>query len=59
MCVRNDDPLHREAVLLEKREDGVDLVSGIDDDGFSRGLIAHNGAIALERTDGNDFVNHK
>jgi hypothetical protein len=58
MCVCDDDLLHREAVLLEKREDGGDLVSGIDDDGFARDLIAHDGAIALERTDGKNFVDH-
>ena len=42
----------------EEGDDAGDVVAGIDDDGFVGGLVAEDGAVALEGTDGEDFVNH-
>jgi hypothetical protein len=36
----------------------LDFIAGIDDHGFARGLISDNGAVALQRANGKDFVDH-
>jgi hypothetical protein len=43
---------------LHDGHDVLDIVSGIDDDGFLRLLIADDGAIALKGTYGKNLVNH-
>lgn len=56
--VGDDDLLEAELVLFEELHDPRDVVAGIDDDGFVGGLVAQDGAVALERADYQDFVDH-
>jgi hypothetical protein len=53
------DLLQREIVPTKDFDDGLDLIAGIDDDGFARDFVTDNGAVALERADGKDLVNHR
>ena len=56
--VGDDDLLDGERVSGEEGEDAGDVVAGVDDDGFAGGLVAEDGAVALEGADGEDFVDH-
>lgn len=58
MSVGDDDLLDGEAVPLERADDAGDLVARVDDDGFAGGFVTQDGAVALEKTYGEDFVNH-
>ena len=48
----------REAMLLQPGENLRDVVSRIDDDGFVGGLVAQDGAIAAQWTDGKGLEDH-
>ena len=54
----DDDLLNLEIVLLNKGENVFDVVAGIDHHGFASGLVPDDRAVALQRPDGKDFVNH-
>ena len=56
--VGDDNLAHGKAMLLQPGEDLRNVVSGIDDDGLTRNLIAQDGAIAAQRTDGKGFQDH-
>jgi hypothetical protein len=56
--VGDDDLLDGERVFGEEGCDAGDLVAGVDDDGFAGDLVTEDGAVALERADGDDFVDH-
>src|SRR5580698_5988631 len=56
--VGDEDLLDGELVLGEEEEDAGDVVAGVNDDGFAGLLVAEDGAVALEGSDGEDFVNH-
>jgi len=56
--VGDDDLLDDEVVFGEEGHDSGDVVAGVDDDGFVGGLVAEDGAVALEGTNGEDFVDH-
>src|ERR1700722_628314 len=56
--VGDEDLLDDEVVLGEEGHDGGDVVAGVDDDGFVGGLVAEDGAVALEGSDGDNFVDH-
>ena len=56
--VGDDDLLDGEVVLREFGDDAADVVAGIDDDGLAGGLVAEDGAVALERADDEDLVDH-
>jgi len=56
--VGDDDLFDGERVFGEESEDAGDVVAGVDDDGFAGGLVAEDGAVALEGADGEDFVDH-
>ena len=56
MSVGHHDLLYDEVVFLKDGENGLDLITRINDDGFSGCLVAHDGAVALERTNGKNFV---
>ena len=56
--VGDDDLLDRELMLFEGTDDAGDVVAGIDDDGFAGGFVAKDGAVALERADDENFVDH-
>ena len=50
--VGDDDLLDGEMVPGERRRGCGDVVAGVDDDGFARGFVAEDGAVALEQADG-------
>ena len=54
----DDDLFDVEIVLADDSEQVFDVVAGIDDHGFAGGLVADDGAVALQRADGEDFVDH-
>lgn len=56
--VGDDDLLDLEIVLADESENVFDVVAGVDDHGFTRGFVSDHGAVALERADGEDFVDH-
>jgi hypothetical protein len=58
VAMGDDDLLQSEFVSDEKREDLRDVVAGIDDHGLARGLVAEDGAVALEGADGEGFKDH-
>lgn len=56
--VSNDDLLDQQVMLAQEAENILNVVAGIDDHGFPSGLVADDGAVTLQRADGNDFVDH-
>ncbi len=56
--VRHYDLLHRKAVPLHEREHLLDVVTRVNDHRFARLLVTDDGAVALQRADGDNFVNH-
>lgn len=58
VSVGDDDLLYGEPVLVEDADDAGDVVAGIDHDGFAGDLVAEDGAVALERADDEDFMDH-
>jgi hypothetical protein len=56
--VSDDDLLDGERVFGEEGHDAGDVVAGVDDDGFAGGLVAEDGAVALEGADGDGFEDH-
>jgi hypothetical protein len=58
VSVGDDNLPQGEAMLLQPGEDLRNVVSGIDDDGVMRSLIAQDGAIAAQRSDRKTFEDH-
>jgi hypothetical protein len=58
MGVGDDDLLDGETVSLEGGDDAGDFVAGVDDDGLAGGFVAQDGAVAVEGTYDEDFVDH-
>src|SRR5689334_4129305 len=58
MCVRDDNLLNLKTVLLDQRQDVVDLVARIDDDRFAGRFVTDDRAIALQWAYRQDLVNH-
>ena len=56
--VGDDDLFDLQVVLANEGENILNVVAGVDDHGFARGLVADDGAVALQRADGEDFVDH-
>jgi hypothetical protein len=56
--VRDHNRLHLQGMAGEDRQDLVDVIARVDNDGFVRLLVAENRAVALQHAHGNDFVNH-
>jgi hypothetical protein len=56
--VGDKDLLNGEFVSGEEGEDAGNVVTGIDDDGLAGGLVAEDGAVALERTYWDCFKDH-
>jgi hypothetical protein len=52
------DLLDLEIMLTDDAEDVFNLVAGVDDHGFVRGFVSDDGAVALQRPDRDDFVDH-
>ncbi len=57
--VGDDDLLDGEVVFGQEGQDAGDVVAGIDDDGLTGALVAENGTVALEGSNGEDFVDHR
>jgi hypothetical protein len=58
MCMGHDNLAQGEAVLPEPGENFRDVVSRVDDHGFVGSLVAQDGAIAAQRTDGKGLKDH-
>ena len=56
--VGDDDLFDGEVMAGKDGEDAGDIVAGVYDDGLARGLVSEDGAVALERTDGEGFKDH-
>ena len=54
----DDDLLYLQVVLAHQSENALDFIAGVDHHGFVRGLVSDDGAVALQRADGKDFVDH-
>jgi hypothetical protein len=58
VSMSDDDLLDMKIVFADQFENVLHVITGINDDGLARGLISNDGAVALQRADGNDFVDH-
>jgi hypothetical protein len=58
MRMGNDNLLQLELRLSQDLQDILDLIAGIDDHGFAGLLIADDRAVALQRPDWEDSVEH-
>ncbi len=56
--VSDHDLLHRQVVFADCFENVVDVVARIDHHRLARGLVADDRAVALQRADREDFVDH-
>jgi len=56
--VGDEDLLELEAEGVESAGDAAYLVAGVDDDGFAGFFVAQDGAVALQRADGEGFEDH-
>jgi hypothetical protein len=45
-------------MLADQGEDVIDIIARIDDHGFVSFLVADDRAVALQRADGEDLVDH-
>jgi hypothetical protein len=57
--VGDDDHFDGEAMPGDDGHDAGDVIARVDDDGFVGVLVAQNGAVALQRTDREDLVDHR
>ena len=58
MRMGDDDLFDLKIMFAQNFEDVLDFVARIDHHGFARILVAHDRTVALERADGEDFVDH-
>jgi hypothetical protein len=56
--MRNDNLLDLQIVFANQRENVVDVVARVNHHGFVRILVADHGAVALQRANRKDFVDH-
>src|SRR5262249_20542990 len=57
--VRDHNLIDMQIVFANDGEDVFNVIAGIDDHPFPRVLIANDRAVALQRADGKDFVDHE
>jgi hypothetical protein len=57
--VRDQDLSEREAVFGQAAVNALNFVTGINDDGFARGFVAEQSAVALQRADGKGLEDHQ
>jgi hypothetical protein len=50
--------LDLQVMLADECEKVFNVVAGVDDHGFARSLVADDRAVALQRPDREDFVDH-
>lgn len=58
MSVGDDNRLNGELVFLKRGGNAADFIPGIDHDGLASGFISQDGAIALEKANRQDDVDH-
>ena len=58
VSVGDDDLFDLEIMLADQGEDVIDIIARIDDHSFVSDLVADDRAVALQRADGEDFVDH-
>ena len=58
MSVGDDDPFDFELMAIEDVLDLFELIAGVDDERRPRFFVAEDGAVALQRADRKDFVDH-
>jgi hypothetical protein len=58
MSMSDNDLAQGQTVLPQPGEDFRDVISGINDHGFVRNLVAQDGAIAVQRTNGKGLKDH-
>ncbi len=58
MGMSNENLAQGQAMFLKPGENFGNVVSGIDDYGFVRNLVAQDGAVAVQRTHGEAFKDH-
>jgi len=58
MRVGDNDLLHLQVVLADKGKDIFDFIARIDHYGFARSLVSDDRAVALQRADRENFVDH-
>ncbi len=56
--VGDDDLFDLETMLAHHGEDVIDLIAWVNDHSFVSGLVSDDRAVALQRADGEDFVDH-
>jgi len=54
----DDNLFNNETMSIQNGCNAGDFIAGVDDDGFAGCLVAKYGAIATERADNEDFVDH-
>ena len=57
--VGDEDLLELQAEVRDAAVDAADLVAGVDDDSLGGFFVAEQGAVALQRTDGEGLENHE
>jgi hypothetical protein len=58
MRVGDDDLLHLQIVFFDQSEDVFNVIAGVNNHGFARGFVADDGAVALQGSNGDDFMDH-
>jgi hypothetical protein len=58
MGMGDEDLLKRQALIRKPLVDAANVISGINDDGLAGLLVAQDGAVALQRSDGKRLKNH-
>src|SRR5207253_5144377 len=58
VSVGDDDLVYYQVVFADEREHVVYVVAGVNDHGFAGVFIADDGAVALQRAYGQNFVDH-
>jgi hypothetical protein len=59
VSVGDDDLLDLQVVLADKSKNVLNVVARVDDHGFPSSLVADYGAVALQRADGKNFMDHE
>ncbi|MNC72856.1 hypothetical protein D3C75_1239700 [compost metagenome] len=55
VCMGMDDAHYLQAMGIQTGQDLLMVTARIDDDGFLADRVANNGAVALQRADGEGF----
>ena len=59
VSVRHHNLLDLQVMLADEREDFLNVIPRVNHHGFAGGFVADDRAVALQRTDGKNLVNHR